>query len=558
MMLVGAKSLTAVCVFLLFGASIASAQLTQVVGGTSCDGQPAGLCAIAAYGMATQGGEMYVADVNGHRVYMVDSGGIAHLFAGNGVAAYSGDSGPPLAASLWAPHDVATIGSAVFVSDARNNRIRRIEGGIITTVLSSGLNFPTGMSAAPGGTLLIANEGAHRVIRYDPVSGTQTVVAGSGVSGDFDGGGNPLLARLAFPSDVVEDAAGYVYIADKNTNKIRQVSPGGVFSTLAGTGLPKSTGDNGPCGLAAVNAPQSLAIDGLRLYISERDGTRVRMIQLDTGIISTFIGPGTSSTQLNRAKGPSALMISGPWIYLSDQLAEDVRKAPLSTETPTLTPALPTATETRTRSPTMTASHTPTHSPSSTPTPTPTPTETWTPTWTPSSTATDTPQPPVDTPTRVFTATGTYTPTTTATPPVQGRALYFTAARPIPGTVVTLDCGTAFTTMTDAAGRYDFGALSGDGCALSAARAVSPQDSAAITSLDASWAMQMAVDKRTPTEWEQIACDATSNGTISSLDAARILACSVGKAGPFGWVFIADGYDFTGVLRGDCTGSLVP
>jgi hypothetical protein len=82
---------------------------------------------------------LYVADTKGSTIYKKDSAGVVTTIAGNGTAGYSGDSGPASAASLNHPLAVTvTNDGTVYIADSGNNRIRRVAGGVISTVLGNG------------------------------------------------------------------------------------------------------------------------------------------------------------------------------------------------------------------------------------------------------------------------------------------------------------------------------------------------------------------------------------------------------------------------------------
>ena len=76
--------------------------------------------------------------------------------------------------------------------------------------------------------------------------GQMTVVAGNGIQGFSGDGGPSTSASLNQPSGVAVDAAGNLYIADFNNNRIRKVSPAGTITTFAGNGVAAFAGDGGP------------------------------------------------------------------------------------------------------------------------------------------------------------------------------------------------------------------------------------------------------------------------------------------------------------------------
>jgi len=117
----------------------------------------------------------------------------------------------------------------------------------------------------------------------------QTIAGG--LIGD---GATPANASLNFATDIVLDASGNLYIADQNNHRVRKVTPAGVVSTYAGTGLSGSTGDGGPASQAKLNRPAGVAVDSVgNVYIAERGGNRIRKVT-PGGTISTVAGDGSS------------------------------------------------------------------------------------------------------------------------------------------------------------------------------------------------------------------------------------------------------------------------
>jgi len=123
--------------------SFAHAQLLidTVAGGSGPNAIPATLAGFSARSVAVDGaGNLFIADPSNHRVLKVDAGGIITTVAGRSLPGFSGDAGPGTAASLSNPNGVALDGSGnLYIADSGNNRIRKVTGGIITTVAGTGV-----------------------------------------------------------------------------------------------------------------------------------------------------------------------------------------------------------------------------------------------------------------------------------------------------------------------------------------------------------------------------------------------------------------------------------
>jgi uncharacterized protein (TIGR03437 family) len=258
-------------------------------------------------------GAIYVTEAWGFRVRKISTAGIISTVAGNGTEAYSGDGGPASLAQLDIPWDVvADSGGNLYISDSGNHTIRKVAAnGVITTVAGSGaagysgdggpaagaqLNTPLGIAMDGGGNLYVADCHNQR-IRKISSGGTITTVAGNGSMGYAGDGGPALGAKLACPHGVAVDPAGNIYIGDTENNRVRKVTPGGVISTIAGTGTQGFTGDGRPAAGAQLCAPASLALDAAgSLYIADTCNWAIRRISPD-GTIATVagVGPGTAS-----------------------------------------------------------------------------------------------------------------------------------------------------------------------------------------------------------------------------------------------------------------------
>ncbi len=277
--------------------------------GSSGDGGLATNATIgSAMGVAADSaGNVYIADATACRIREV-SGGVISPIAGNGTCASGGDGGPGTSASLDIPEALALSGNGdLYIQEFRGCRIRRLSGGIITTVAGNGtcgfagdggaatsaqLSQMRGIALDDAGNLYIADIGSCRI--REVRGGTITTIAGNGIC-DVSGDGGPATsAELLDPHDVAVDRAGNVFIA--GSCLIREVS-GGIISTVAGSGRCTSDGDGGPAKSAGIAEPWALAVDADgALFFTEgaaygSPGCRVRKVA--GGTISTIAGNRT-------------------------------------------------------------------------------------------------------------------------------------------------------------------------------------------------------------------------------------------------------------------------
>jgi uncharacterized protein (TIGR03437 family) len=269
-------------------------------------------------------GSLLISDFGSSQVFRYSSAGILSVVAGTGTPGFSGDNGPAASAQLNAPAALTVDSSgALYIADSGNNRIRKIVGGNITTVMSIG--SPVGLAALSGtvyvaaanylGTLAtalgtfsgvqaVASDSAGnlyyitstQVIKVG-AQGLLTVVAGSGANPGYGGdGGPPDAARLNGPSALALDTLGNLYIADTLNNRVRLVSTLGMIETL----LDSST----------LSEPAGLILDGQNnLYIADTGNHRV--LELTSGGVATTIVDGLTA--------PGALaMDSGGALYIAD------------------------------------------------------------------------------------------------------------------------------------------------------------------------------------------------------------------------------------------------
>jgi hypothetical protein len=183
---------------------------------------------------------LYIADSNGAAIRMVSaSTGIITTFAGNGTFGYSGDGGPATKAEVETPYALAFDGNGnLYFSDGGESIIRMVSAssGVITTVAgkgggnsgdgglatSAGINV-NGLAADSEGNLYVANPpGSVREISAK--TGIINTIAGNGYCGYFGDGGSATIAELCYPRGIAFNAAGDLYIADSQNQRVRQVT----------------------------------------------------------------------------------------------------------------------------------------------------------------------------------------------------------------------------------------------------------------------------------------------------------------------------------------------
>ena len=272
----------------------------------------AGVVTTVATGMAAarngvtvdRSGNIYVVQgANTNIINRITPAGVVTVFAGSGATASTDGTGTN--AAFNNPYGITCdpTGTFLYVSDASTNKIRRITiaGAVVTTFAGTGgggsqdgpgtsatFNTPTGLAIDPAGNLYVGDQGSHKVRKITP-EGIVTTLAGFGTSGVVDGTGTN--ARFNSPSGMVFDPITQnLYVADWFGHTIREVTPAGVVTTIAGrAGVNSSI--NGLGLDATFNQPTALAIDpfGVLYSIDFGGGFYVRRIALVTTLHNVLI-----------------------------------------------------------------------------------------------------------------------------------------------------------------------------------------------------------------------------------------------------------------------------
>ena len=247
-------------------------------------------------------GNIYVADASNQTIRKIAPGGLVTTVAGSGTA--GGVNGTGTAATFDAPLGVAVDASGnLYVADGGNDVIRKIApGGVVTTLAgavgTSGtadgtgvlakFNQPYGVAVDASGNVYVADYGNNTIREVTP-GGTVTTIAGAaGLAGSTDATG--AAARFNKPYGVAVDASGNIYVADTGNNRIREIMPGGVVTTLAGS----TSGYGDGTGTAAQFAsPRGVAVDASgNVYVADTNDAEIRKIA--SGAVVTTLAGGAS------------------------------------------------------------------------------------------------------------------------------------------------------------------------------------------------------------------------------------------------------------------------
>jgi sugar lactone lactonase YvrE len=288
-------------------------------------------------------GNLYVADYNNDTIREVSPVGtnwVVSTLAGLAGSPGSAD-GTNSAARFNGPDDVAVDSAGnLHVADSVNSTIRQMTpvgtNWVVTTLaglatggpgsadgMTSAARFssPIGVSVDSAGNLYVADYGNDTIRQVTPAGMATTLAGLAGVSGTNNGTGS--AARFNNPADVAVDSTGNLYVADWASHTIRQMTPVGtnwVVTTIAGT--PGVSGFVSGLGTTAkFDYPNGLAVDASNnVYVADTGNAAVRKVAL----VGTNWFVTTVSTSFS---GPTGVAV-GPDgnIYVADYYSHTIRK----------------------------------------------------------------------------------------------------------------------------------------------------------------------------------------------------------------------------------------
>ena len=267
--------------------------------------------------VADSAGNVYVADGNGGLLRKItpDRRVTTILRANSGPITVQ----PPLSFGALA----IDAADNLYIADSDASRILELSsGGVLTTLAgnafrpgaadgtgtAASFNYPSAIAVNAVGTVYVA-EGANNEIRQITPAGVVTTLAGSIQSGSVDGTGS--AARFWRPSGIAVNTAGMVYVSDTENSTIRQITPQGVVSTLAGIVGDYAWAD-GSGKAAAFDLPMGMSVDIIgNLYVADNVG----LIRKSTpqGVVTTPLGtPGKLGSADGTGPAASFMFPPGP------------------------------------------------------------------------------------------------------------------------------------------------------------------------------------------------------------------------------------------------------
>ncbi len=239
------------------------------------------------YGVAVDSaGTLYVAERNKTAIRYAD------CTVSPSVSAEYGTIGGGQA--LSSPSGIALSGSRLYVADTGNQVIRLItsngvHSGTSATLAGVGTNgyvngaaltvaafsSPTGIAVSSSGDVFVTDTNNCVVRKIS--AGQVSTLAGAGPTSCGSTDGTTTAARFDHPTGIAVDASDNLYVADTVNNKIRRITPQGVVTTIAGSGVSSSADGTGSS--ATFNTPTGIVVDtNGNVFVTEYASGKIRKI----------------------------------------------------------------------------------------------------------------------------------------------------------------------------------------------------------------------------------------------------------------------------------------
>ncbi len=304
-------------------ADLTTYEVLDVIGG-SAPGSDDGSFETATFntpqGMALRGDVLYVADMENHLIRAANlSDRTVTTIAGTGKQLFGSSFDvptPPLNTDISSPWDLALgDGDTLYIAMAGTHQVWQMhldahtiqpwigdggEGMVSSRFTQSELAQPSGLFYRDG-VLYIADSESSTIRAADTSAQQVTTIAGTTDNnlfnfGDMDGAAGE--SRLQHPLGVTGGADGTIYVADTYNSRIKALDPQtDVITTLSGQGEGGGYHD-GAEQEAAFNEPGGLSAAGNRLFVADTNNQVIRVIDLQSGQVSTVMFPNPEKLQI--------------------------------------------------------------------------------------------------------------------------------------------------------------------------------------------------------------------------------------------------------------------
>jgi streptogramin lyase len=242
---------------------------------------------------------------------------------------------------------------AIYFCDTDNQLIRKIHGGIITTVVGSkrrgyqprpasaleaDLNEPYEVRVAANGDLFWVERMNHLVRQLDG-SGKITTLAGSGRPG-FAGDLQAMrFAQFNQPHSIQFDHQGNLLICDIGNHRIRRLDlKRDLVTSIAGNGQPRTAPNNSAYFQAPLHGPRAVDVDSQgNIWVALREGNSIYKLTPKDGTLHHIAGCGEKGFVEGPAKqaklaGPKGIAVGLDGnIYFADTENHCIRRVVVRT-----------------------------------------------------------------------------------------------------------------------------------------------------------------------------------------------------------------------------------
>jgi hypothetical protein len=139
-----------------------------------------------------------------------------------------------VAGGLSAPTAMAAAGAGQLYVAQSNGTVVQVNmaNGSISGPLISGLNQPGGVAVLDSGLVAVSETGASRVRIWDPRTGAMRLQVGGGGAGFADG--PATVARFNQPIQIAKAPGGNIIVADRGNHRVRLITTDGFVTTIYG------------------------------------------------------------------------------------------------------------------------------------------------------------------------------------------------------------------------------------------------------------------------------------------------------------------------------------